>query len=77
MGDHEKHDLEGGGPPTLTDVVSVANLLANNENSEPSDRVDLNEVFACHRLGLNAETCAEIIQSSEDEIQALHKALRI
>ncbi len=77
VGDHEKHDLEGGGPPTLTDVVSVANLLANNENSEPSDRVDLNEVFACHRLGLNAETCAEIIQSSEDEIQALHKALRI
>ena len=77
VSDHELYDLEGHGPPTLTDVVSVANLLANNENGEPSDRIDLNEVPACHRLGLNTETCADIILSSEVEIKALHKALRI
>lgn len=77
VGDHELYELGGRGPPTLTDVVSVANLLAKNENSEPHDHVDLNEVPACHRLGLNTETCADIIQSSEVEIKALHKALRI
>lgn len=77
VSDHELYDLEGRGPPTLTDVVSVANLLANNENGEPSERVDLNEVPACHRLGLDTETCVDIIQSSEVEIKALHKALRI
>lgn len=77
VSDHELYDLEGRGPPTLTDVVSVANLLANNENGEPSERVDLNEVPACHRLGLDTETCFDIIQSSEVEIKALHKALRI
>ena len=77
VSDHELYDLEGRGPPTLTDVISVANLLANNENSEPSDRVDLNEVPACHRLGLDTETCADIIQSSEVEITVLHEALQI
>ncbi len=77
VSDHELYDLEGGGKPTLTDVVSVANLLANNENGEPSERVDLNEVPACHRLGLDTETCVDIILSSEVEIKALHKALRI
>ncbi len=35
------------------------------------------EVPACHRLGLGTETCADIIQSSEVEIKALHEALRI
>ena len=77
VSDHELYDLEGCGPPTLTDVVSVANLLAKTENSEPSDCVDLNEVPACRRLGLDTETFADVIQSSEVEIQALHQVLRI
>ena len=77
VNDHELYDLEGHGPPTLTDVVSVANLLANNENSEPSNRVDLNEIPACRRLGLDTQICADIIQSSEVEIKALHQALNI
>ncbi len=77
VSDHELYDLEGSGPPTLTDVVAVANLLAKDENSEPSDRVDLNEVSTCRRLGLNTETCADIIQSSAVEIQAMLQALCI
>ena len=77
VGDHELYDLEGRGPPTLTDVVAVANLLANQQEDGLTNQVDLNEVPACHRLGLDAETCADIIQSSEVEIEALHKELRI
>ena len=77
VSDHELYDLEGRGPPTLTDVVAVANLLANQQKDELANQVDLNEVPACRRLGLDAQTCAEIIQSSEVEIKALHQALRL
>ena len=77
VSDHELYDLEGHGPPTLTDVVAVANLLANQQKCDLANQVDLNKVPACHRLGLDTETCADIIQSSEVEIKALHKALRI
>ncbi len=77
VSDHELYDLEGHGPPTLTDVVAVANLLANQQKCDLANQVDLNEVPACHRLGLDTETCADIIQSSKVEIKALHKALRI
>ena len=75
--DHEIYDLEGVRSPNLTDVVSVANLLANQQEDELAGQVDLNEVPACHRLGLDTETCTDIIQSSEVEIKALHKALRL
>ena len=75
--DHELYDLEGVRPPNLTDVVSVANLLANRQNAEPRDQVDLSKYPACRRLRLYTEIGVEIIRASAGEIQRLHQMLGI
>ena len=73
--DHELYDLKGVHPPTLTDVVSVANLLANRQNAEPSDQVDLNEYPACRRLKLRTLISVEVIRASKAEVEGLHQML--
>ncbi len=73
--DHELHDLQGVHPPNLTDVVSVANLLANRQNAEPGDQVDLNKFPACRRLKLNTLLGAEIMRASKAEVEGLHRML--
>ncbi len=75
--DHELYDLEGVRSPNLTDVVSVANLLANRQNGESSNEVDLNKIPACHRLRLHPEISTEIIRASEKAIQVMHRVLGI
>jgi len=75
--DHELYDLEGVRSPNLTDVVSVANLLANQQKDESANPVDLNKIPACHRLRLHPEISTEIIRASEAEIQGLHQVLGI
>ena len=77
VSDHELYDLEGVGPATLTDVVAVANLLANRENDELANEVDLNDVPACRRLDLNADSCGDIVAASEEQIQELRRVLGI
>ena len=75
--DHELYDLEGVHPPNLTDVVSVANLLANRQNAEPRKQVYLSKFPACRRLGLHTMISAEIMRASEEQIQGLHQLLGI
>ena len=75
--DHEICDLEGIRPPNLADVVSVANLLANQQNAEPVNHVDLNKVPACRRLKLHAGISTEVMRASDVEIQGLHQVLGI
>lgn len=77
VGNHESHALEGSGPPTLTDIVAVANLIANQQQDEIESPVDLSENFACHRLGLDANSCADILLESEEEIQNLRRSLGV
>ncbi len=75
--DHELHDLEGVRSPNLTDVVSVANLLANQQKDESASQVDLNKIPACRRLRLHPEISTEIIRESEKAIQVMHRVLGI
>lgn len=75
--DHELCDLEGTRSANLTDVISVANLLANQQRAEPRDQVDLNKVPACRRLKLHAGISIEIIRVSEMGIRALHQVIGI
>ncbi len=75
--DHELYDLEGVRTPNLTDVVSVANLLANQQNAEPRNQVDLKKIPACRRLRLHPEISTEVIRASEKEIHVLHQVLGI
>ncbi len=75
--DHELYDFEGDRAPNLTDVVSVANLLANQQRAEPANHVDLNKVPACRRLKLHAGISTEVMRASDVEIQGLHQVLGI
>ncbi len=75
--DHELGDIEGTRSANLTDVVFVANLLANRQKADPRHQVDLNKLPACHRLKLHAGISDEIIRVSEMEIRALHQAIGI
>lgn len=77
VGDHELYDLEGGGPATLTDVVAVANLLANQTNDEVDNQVDLNEVPACRRLALDADSCNDVVIAAEADIRELRRVLGV
>ena len=77
VSDHEICDLEGIRTANLTDVVSVANLLANQQRAEPRNQVDLNKVPACRRLKLHAGISTEIMRVSEVEIRALHQVIGI
>ena len=75
--DHELCDIEGTRSANLTDVIFVANLLANQQRAEPRDQVNLNKVPACRRLKLHVGISVEIIRVSEMEIRALHKIIGI
>jgi len=75
--DHELYDLTGVQSPTLTDVVSVANLLANRQNAEPGDQIELNKYPACRRLNLRTLIGVEVIRASKAEVQELHQMLGI
>ena len=75
--DHELFDIEGTRSANLTDVVSVANLLANQQKVDARHQVDLNKIPACHRLKLHAGISTEIVRIAEIEIRALHQAIGI
>ena len=77
VGDHESCDLDSPHPATLTDVVSIANLLANGLETDPDGENLLDDTRTSRRLKLDQSTCAEVIRNSQEEIRALHQALKL
>ncbi len=75
---HETRDRKRYGEADLTDVIIVANLLANliAKNGTPVEPSELAEVESCIRMGVTPETFPEIIKESQDEIDELQNALR-
>ena len=61
----------------MTDVVAVANLLANQQKDESANQVDLKKNPAYRCLRLHPEISTEVIRASEKEIQGLHQLLGI
>ena len=70
----EHMDLERNpsGPPNLTDIVTVAWLMSDPEAEE---KYDFSRVRALTRLQLDAEKRERIMTESNDDIQALARAL--
>jgi len=77
VGDHESYDLNAVNPTSLTTVVAIANLLANSLESESEDEELLEDTRTARHLNLDARTCAEVLTSSEEELEALLQALGI
>ncbi len=76
VGDHESCDMDTFHPASLTEVVSIANRLANTLEAGPDDEDLLDDTRTSRRLNLDQGKCAEIIRDSQEEIRALHQALK-
>lgn len=73
--EHEILDRTHIGPPDLTDVLTVANVLANANQLERLDGLDRKAVPAFDKLELTAEISKAILESSEAEMRSFIQAL--
>jgi len=74
IGEHEHFDrvVEAA---DLTDVLTVASLLATGIGKESNLELNMQGVSAFTRLGLDNEKCVRIMEECAEEIAALRKAL--
>ncbi|MDP2878550.1 MAG: HDOD domain-containing protein [Sulfuricella sp.] len=74
--DHELFDRVHYGPADLTDLVMVANVLANQSTPGAPDAMDWQSApSAFARLELDADTCATVMRESEEEMKQVALAL--
>jgi HD-like signal output (HDOD) protein len=72
---HEDMDREQRGPVTLTDVLSLANLVEKNRNGAEMHAPDESLTKALRRLHLSMSDCHSVLDESAEEIAALTLAL--
>jgi HD-like signal output (HDOD) protein len=70
--DLERHHT---GPVDLTDVLTVGNLLACVKECPDSTGINMNDIPACKRMNIDQVSYQKLIEESEQEIEALKKAL--
>ena len=75
IGDFEDVDRDHKGFPDLTDVLTVANLLATYHEYPETLELNLQGVKASSRLQLNGEACERIVRESAREVASLRAAL--
>ena len=73
--EHEVLDREHFGPADLTDIVSVANLLAHLDEPDYAQDFDPSQMPACQRLNIDTDGIEELLQESEEEIRSMAQAL--
>jgi HD-like signal output (HDOD) protein len=74
VGEHENIDRRGGSPD-VTDVLTVATMMAAFFGQEADLELNMQGVPAFNCLGLDNEKCAHIMRDCVDEIAALRTAL--
>lgn len=72
---HEDLEYTHEGPPDLTDVLIVANLLASQQEFPDSIELNLQGVASASLMKLDAETFRRLIEDCGTEIEALRVAL--
>jgi HD-like signal output (HDOD) protein len=72
---YEDLDRDHKGPPDLTDVLTVANLLASFHDFPESIELNMQGVKACSRMNMNKEVAQKILQESAEEVASLRSAL--
>jgi HD-like signal output (HDOD) protein len=75
VGNHEDLDRQGDDPADITDVLTVAMLLAAFLGKETDLELNMQGVRAFARLQLDNTKCIRIMQDCADEIAALRSAL--
>jgi HD-like signal output (HDOD) protein len=71
----EQLDRRNGGDADVTDVLTIADLLASYHGDALALEVQLSEAAASRRLGITQESVALVLQESADELASLNAAL--
>lgn len=70
--EHDELDRVHFGPADITDVVIVANLIANSQDSEWSD---IAGIPSCKRLNIDKQNIDRILGESSEEVNSMAQAL--
>jgi HD-like signal output (HDOD) protein len=71
----EDYNRDHRGPADLTDVLTVAYLLASYQDQPETIELNMQGVAACRRMHLDADAYRKLISESADEIRAMQQAL--
>jgi HD-like signal output (HDOD) protein len=72
---YEDLERDHKGPPDLTDVLTVANLLASFHDYPDSIELNMQGVKSCSRMGMTKEAAETILKESGEEVASLRGAL--
>lgn len=72
---YEDLERDHKGPGDLTDVLTVANLLASFHEFPDALELNMQGVKACSRIGLTADLARQILKESDAEVASLRQAL--
>ncbi|HTW37442.1 MAG TPA: HDOD domain-containing protein [Steroidobacteraceae bacterium] len=75
VGEFEEHARDHRGPPDLTDVLTVAYLLAAYQGEPEMIELNMQGVAACRRMQLDRDSYHKLIGESAEEIRAMQQAL--
>jgi HD-like signal output (HDOD) protein len=75
VSEYEMLDREHRGAPDLSDVLTVAHLLASYRDYPESVELNMQGVSACKRLQLDGAAYATLLGESSEEIAAVQAAL--
>jgi putative nucleotidyltransferase with HDIG domain len=73
--EHELLDRENLGQADIADIVIVANLLANADEEQTTEQLELDQVPSVLRMKIDGETVRNLIQESDEEIRSMTQAL--
>jgi len=73
--EHELLDRENLGQADIADIVIVANLLANADEEQTTEQLELDQVPSVLRMRIDGETVRNIMQESDEEIRSMTQAL--
>jgi len=74
---YETFERENAGRVDLTDVLTVGYLLASFREHPETIELNMHDVAACKRMGIDQASYAKLIDESEHEIDALRQALGV
>ena len=77
VSEYEDLERKHAGPPDLTDVLTVSQLLSSFKDHPETLELNMHDVAACRRLGIDSASYANLIEESDHEITALRDALGV
>ncbi len=74
--EHEELGRAHCTPADLTDIVMIANLFSHKDDDEAVPALEWDAIPATRRLKLSEQNAADIMQESQEEIQAIRQILK-